>query len=203
MRRIALLLLALPALCACERSARWQQETRLHDGRTLAVERLSRRPVPGFPDGGGTSAQEIGFTHPDGSPPIRWRLPKGTAPHLLDFDGPASYLVLAADSPAAYNAWQCPNPPWIVYRHLAGVWMRIGLDELPARFVTPNLLPRAQADDGRATVADVQNYLQTLPPEARSIRRGKVNPLAAGCQEHLLKQLGREAEAAIGAPPAG
>lgn len=200
MRRIALLLLALPALCACERGVHWQQETRLHDGRTLTVERVSQRPMLDFLSGdGGTSAHEIGFTHPDGSPPIHWRLPKGTAPHMLDFDGPNTYLVLATDSPAAYNAWQCPNPPWIVYRHFFGVWMRIGLDELPARFVTPNLLPAEQAADHRATAADMQAHLQTLPREARSISRAKVNPLAVGCQAYLLHRLGREAEAATGA----
>lgn len=209
MRRLALLLLALPTLYACERSVRWQQDVRLQDGRPLAVERLSKRPALGFMgDEAGELAREIAFVHPDNAKPIRWLLPQGTAPHLLDFDGAATYLVLAADSAISYNDWQCPNPPWIVYRHLAGVWMRIGVDELPARFVTPNLLPMAQSDaqksaDGRVTAEEMQAYLLSLPPEARGIGRDKLNPLGAGCKEYLLKRLGREAETTIGARPAG
>jgi hypothetical protein len=204
MRSLALLLLALPALCACERSVRWQQDVRLQDGRSLAVERHSKRAMLGFLSGDtGEISREIAFLHPDGATPIRWLLPRGTAPHLLDFDGPTTYLVLAADSSRSYNDWQCPNPPWIVYRHLAGVWMRIGIDDLPARFATPNLLPMAQADaeksaDGRVAAAEMQAYLNSLPPALRGIGRAKLNPLGAGCDEHVLRRLGREAETAIG-----
>ncbi len=209
MRRLALLLLALPVLCACERDVRWRQDARLQDGRSLAVERLSKRAAFGFMDGAAAHpGREIAFTHPENATPVRWLLPRGTVPHLLDFDGPAAFLVLAADSPAAYNDWQCPNPPWIVYRHLSGVWMRIDVDALPARFVTPNLLPTAgaavaAAADGRVSDAEMQAYLRNLPPEARRIGREKLNPLAAGCKEYLLRRLGREAEAAGGERPAG
>lgn len=207
MRGLALPLLALLVLGACARIVHWQQEVKLQDGRTLVIARTSKQAGPGLAPRDTTGfARELTFVHPDTAEEIRWELPKGTSAHLLDFDGPATYLVLSANSAAEYNNWQCPNPPWIVYRHLAGIWMRVGIGDLPERFVTPNLLARPDEEksaDGRVTLSEMESYLKSARPEYRSIGRAKLNPLDQGCQEYLLRQLGREEETKIGRQPHG
>lgn len=196
--RPLLVLLMLLAATACARGERWQQEVRRADGRTLVVEHTATPTAAG-------EVRVLRFAHPGTAEQVRWELPRGTVAHLLDFDGPAAFLVLAAESAAAYNRWHCPNPPWIVYRHLAGVWMRMDLGALPTRFITPNLLPRpddAARPTGRISPAHMASYLAAAPPAYRQIGRARLNPLAQGCQEYLLRQLGREQELQIGRPTA-
>jgi hypothetical protein len=193
----------------CSRIVHWQQEVRLHDGRMLVVERASLSgegpgAVPHVPKGGDSNndeSTELAFVHPDTAETIRWILPKGTVPHMLDVDGPAVFLVLAPSSIADYNQWQCPNPPWVVYRHLSGIWMRVPIGDLPERFETPNLLAwpgeEIQASP-RVSWSDMVTHLKTMPPEYRRISRQPINPLDKGCQTYLLRQLGREQEGMIG-----
>lgn len=194
--------LAAMGLSACDRgrTIEWKEEVKLQDGRVVMVERMSKQTGVIFPENTVIEYEKtLSFTHPDTSERIDWILPKGTGAWMLDFDRGIPYLVLRTSSVADYNTWDCPNPPWLAFRYEAERWQRIGQEQLPVRFVKPNLLHAARADerataDGLYTVKEMEAYLQQIDPPGRIISREKVNAIGEGCFESVLIRLGRKSE---------
>ncbi len=107
--------------------------------------------------------------------------------------------MLAAHTVADYNNWECPNPPWIVYRYERANWSRIALDALPTKFAAPNLVTQASGfehytADGYVTLAELQAYLRRIAPVYRTISRERINANAHGCFASVLQKLGRSNE---------
>lgn len=190
------------AVTACGRTVEWKQETLLSDGRIVMVERVSKQTGNIVPENTSIEYEKtLAFTNPDTKERIAWTLPKGTGSYLLDFDKGIPYMVMSASSVADYNAWGCPNPPWIVFRYKEGNWSRIGVEQLPGRFITPNLLPAAKTlkdfpSNGLVTVQRMAEYLDQpgLVSAYRTISREKINPIAEGCHESVLHKQGRQSE---------
>jgi hypothetical protein len=178
----------------------WKQDVLLSDGRVIEVERVAKQTGKIFPENTVIEYEKaITFAHPDNGERIGWTLPKGTGAWMLDFDGGYPYLVLRTSSVADYNNWDCPNPPWLVFRFESGQWQRIGQEQLPARFVKPNLLHGARTDerataDGLYTVKEMEAYFRKIDPPRRVISREKVNANAHGCFPSVLERLGRANE---------
>jgi hypothetical protein len=178
----------------------WKQEVPLADGRKLVIERTSEQtPFLVGTNSRMETAQELSFVHPDSGERVKWRIPKGLVPHMLEFDGPLAYSVLAAHSVRDYNDWECPNPPWIVYRYERGSWSRVPLDALPAKFVAPNVMTQASGyeqytADGYVTLEEMGTYLRRIAPEYRAIGRQRINANAHGCFPSVLEKLGRSTE---------
>jgi hypothetical protein len=200
------LLLLVPGLGACSggRTLEWKQEVKLHDGRVILVDRISKQTGKLTPEGAILEyEQTLTFTHPDTGQRLIWMLPKGTGVRMLDFERGVPYFVLTAKSITDYNDWGCPNPPWIVYRLEQGEWLRVGVEQLPVRFIRPNMLLAARTDerasgDGLVTVQEMEAYLKRVDPPFRIFSREKVNPIAKGCYPDTLNQQGRGAEMKIG-----
>lgn len=191
------------ALNACGRGGKtleWKQEASLHDGRVIVVDRIAKQTGKIFPENTVIEYEKtLSFTHPDTGVRIGWTLPKGTGAWMLDFDGGYPYLVLRTSSVADYNHWDCPNPPWMAYRYESGQWQRIAQEQLPARFVKPNLLHGARTDehattDGLYTVKEMEAYMLKIDPPRRVISREKISPIGEGCHESVLIKQGRQSE---------
>lgn len=202
-KRLIVLLVAGIAMHACGESGKtlsWRQEVLLSDGRVIVMDRVSKQTGKIFPENTVIEYEKsLAFAHPDTGERISWTLPKGTGAWMLDFDGGYPYLVLRTSSVADYNNWDCPNPPWLVFRFESGLWQRIGQERLPARFVKPNLLHGARTDelataDGLYTVKEMEAYFRKIDPQRRVISREKVSPIGEGCDEDVLVRLGRQAE---------
>jgi hypothetical protein len=146
--RVAALLLACLSLTACGKTIEWKQEVPLHDGRLIVIDRVSQQgPFNPFLNMRMEVRQELAFTHPDTGERIRWMIPEGLLPYMLDFDDGVPYYVLNAHTVADYNRWGCPNPPWIVYRYERGQWMRVPFEQLPVKFEKVNLMNMAKSYD--------------------------------------------------------
>lgn len=197
---IVFLLLATLSLTACGRTVEWKQEVPLHDGRVIVIDRMSQQgPHDPFVNMRMEIGQELAFTHPDTSERVRWKIPDGLQPYMLDFDGLIPYYVLAAYTVGDYNKWGCPNPPYFVYRYERGQWGRIAFEQLPAKFQKRNLIAMAKAEekfvgDGYVTAAELETYVGRKDPPRRVISREKVNPIAKGCFESTLIKQGRQSE---------
>ncbi len=189
-------------ISACGRTVEWKQEVPLQDGRVIVVDRTSKQTGKLVPENTVIEYEKsISFLNPDSNEKIQWTLPEGTGPFLLDIDKGIPYLVLKASSVADYNTWGCPNPPWIVFRFERGVWSQIAIEELPARFVTTNILPAARTlpdfpRDGLVTVARMTEFMKRpgIDKSYRTISREKVNPIAEGCFDDVLVKQGRQSE---------
>ena len=178
----------------------WKQEVPLLDGRKIIIERISEQtPFLVGTNSRMETAQELTFVRPDNGERVKWRIPKGLVPHMLDFDGPVAYYVFAAHTKRDYNDWECPNPPWIAYRYERGAWNRVPLDTIPAKFTVPNLITQASGyqrytADGYVTVEELQAYLRRIAPIYRAIGRERINANGHGCFSSVLEKLGRSNE---------
>jgi len=192
------------SLTACGKAIDWTEETPLHDGRVLWVERHSELG-PSFPGNSGMEiGQSLAFKHPNTGERIAWTIPDGLNPVMIDFDQRIPYYVFAGHTVSDYNKWGCPNPPYLVYRYQHGKWSSVPFESLPASFVSRNLIPmskdvRGLKDGGRVYANEMENLWARVEypkpkQEARRISREKVNPIAHGCHESVLHKLGRQSE---------
>jgi len=205
--RLCVLLFTGFTLNACGEAGKtieWKQEVPLQDGRVIVVERISRQTGKIMPENViMESEQTLSFAHPDTQERIRWTLPDGLLPAALDFDGKTPYFVLRAYTVSDYNKWDCPNPPWLVYRYEEGEWGRVRFEKLPAGIVSQNLLPMFKMSPlkeggGRVTVRQLDDYWRHFAPServrAKTISREKISPIGKGCDEDVLVRLGRQTE---------
>jgi len=203
--RIVLLAVCVSACSYGGRTIIWKQEVKLSDGRQILLERESKQgPHDPLLNIRMELVQRIAFTDPAGGERIQWEIPKGLQPAMLDFDEGAPYMVLHVYTVADYNNWDCPNPPWLVYRYAQKEWSRISLEQLPARFKSKNLLPAAEVleklNKGSAnvlvSVREVEQYWKRypLPEQAKVISREKTSPIGEGCHPDVLVRLGRQSE---------
>ncbi|UCV16641.1 hypothetical protein [Quatrionicoccus australiensis] len=155
LRRFATLLalVALFSLNACAGllgfgGDSWQEEVLLHDGNKLvvdrSVERGGRHEVGQKP---AYTKQALAFTHPTTGERVIWE-DKATPdlgssnflPMALDIYQGTIYLVANPMGCLAYNKWDRPNPPYVVFRYGGKTWEHVPLQELPLETKTPNLI---------------------------------------------------------------
>jgi hypothetical protein len=198
-RLLSILLVCLP-LVACGKTVHWKQEVLLQDGRVIIVERISEQTGKLFPENVSMEKfQVIEFENPDTHESISWEIPKGLLPHTLDFDNKTPYLVLSAYTVADYNNWNCPNPPFLVYRYESSHWRSISFGELPEKIEMRNLFDmskmyRKYATSEVASLSDMKKFLARIDPEHRVIGREKISAIAEGCDPDTLVRLGRQSE---------
>ncbi|MCX5734962.1 MAG: hypothetical protein NTW68_11630 [candidate division NC10 bacterium] len=115
----------------------------MHDGGIVVVSRktvLLPSPMLGERVDG---KRQLTFTHPTTGKVVTWEnageLGSRVFPMLLDVDGELTFLVTIAQSGSEYNDFDCPTPPYIVFRHDGTAWTRVPLAELPVRFRNANI----------------------------------------------------------------
>lgn len=195
-----LVLLSFSA-CSGEKTVHWKQEVQLQDGRVIEVERVSKQKGPLFPENVIIEyEQTLSFVNPDTKEKVIWAIPQGLRPKMLDFEKGIPYFVFGTGSVADYNTWDCPNPPFLVFRYENGQWPQKPFDILPAQFTVPNLLGAAHSadklsEDGLVTLYEFKQYLKKSSiPSVRVISREKIHPIAKGCHPDVLVKQGRESE---------
>lgn len=190
-------------VAACGKPAQdlaWKQEVPLQDGRMIVLDRMSHI---GAEDVlmrlRMETAQTLTFKHPDTGQRIEWSIPKGLTPYTFDLDQGVPYYVLTAHTVADYNDWDCPNPPYMVFKYANGQWQRIPFGELPERLTARNLFSMARdyekyIVDGYVTQARLGDFLREINADRRFINRNKINPIAEGCHGDTLAKQGRQSE---------
>jgi hypothetical protein len=201
--RVILFCLFVLPLGSYAETIAWKEEVQLQDGRILTIDRISEVSKKVFPQHPRIEyEQTLLFTHPNTHEKISWPLPKGLGPKLLDFEGNDIFIVARPGSAVDYGNWDCPNPPFIVFRYAEKQWKTIAMDQLPDRLTTPNLLLGITTDDkasadGLVTVAELQASLERGAVQYRTISRKQVNPITKGCTKDILVRLGRQGEMGI------
>lgn len=190
------------ALTGCDtgRTLEWKQEAPLADGRVIVVDRYSEQgPHSNKHNMRMEIGQELAFTHPDTGERIRWRVMNGLQPHMLDFDSGTPYYIFRAYTVLDYNNWDCPNPPYLVYRYEKGGWNRTPFEKLPTQFAKPNLMAMAKSfekyiSSGLVSVSALERYFNEHDPPYRVIGRERISPIGYGCREGTLIRLNRQSE---------
>jgi hypothetical protein len=126
----------------------WQEEVLLHDGSKIIVDRSVKRGGRHEVGQQGPIAQQnLTFTLPTTNERITWKSEfsndVGLAdfqPMLLDVSQGSAYVVTTPVGCLAYNKWDRPNPPYVVFKYESKEWKRIALQDLPAEIKTPNII---------------------------------------------------------------
>ncbi|MHB1214729.1 MAG: hypothetical protein ACYCY9_07045 [Thiobacillus sp.] len=190
-------------MSACADGTSWKEEVLLHDGSKLIVERSVVRkgrhePFQQSPIG----EESLRFKHPVTHERIRWKDEYGDdvgmsnfGLMMLEIDQTAAYIVAEPRGCLSYNKWGRPNPPYVVFKYQGGDWKRIALQELPARFQTPNLIMASpdeaakQAGGGLITAEMVDQInnkgpfsaAYPQPPQYKTILREPMKQGAMDC----------------------
>lgn len=170
----------------------WKEEVLLHDGSKILVERNLIRKGRHEPfQRPGIGEQRLSFTLPSIKRQVVWKddysEDLGSAnfiPLMLEIDKDAAYLVATPMGCLSYNKWGRPNPPYVVFKYQGKAWDRITLEELPARFKTPNLIVSAPDD----AVKEVGGSLIS----AEKVKELNNRRVAAGTEQPHLRHILRE-----------
>lgn len=173
----------------------------MHDGRVAIAERFYT--LGGYPtlDSKERKAmnQTVIFTLLDANKTVTWQtdfrdaVPEPNSLNLLLFDVVNDVLYIAT-YPAgciAYNKWQRPNPPYILFKHERGEWKRIAMAEFPAQLSRTNVIV------GRPSVDLLKSYYTTeevkaenyyLEPKYQTILREPLSQerIKQMCEERVL-----------------
>lgn len=164
----------------------WKEEVLLHDGSKIivkrSVDRGGRHEIGQQPP---IKEQSLTFNMPKTDERITWKSEfsedVGLAdfqPLLLDIFQGTAYVVTDPVGCLAYNKWDRPNPPYVIFKYQNKAWQRITIQELPVEIKTPNIIfgsPDNHAKEiGKSliSVETIQNINSTLrQPEYKTILR--------------------------------
>lgn len=189
---LGLLLMIGVSMNAYSATMSWKEEVVLHDGQVVVVERFYN--LGGYPalDSHNRSPldETITFALPGSNKKISWKTeyrndlpePNSLGALLLDVVGGIPYLATSPAGCIAYNKWERPNPPYVLFKYVNDEWKRIPLEEFPAELVHANLMSRPDSRglksyysvtqvkeqmSGRRTADYAKTILRETLPQAR------------------------------------
>lgn len=128
----------------------WKEEVLLHDGQVIVAERFYN--LGGYPTLESTERaaldETVTFNLPGTGQKITWKTDfKDTEPEpnslnliLFDVVKGVPYIATYPAGCIAYNKWQRPNPPQILFKYENNQWKRIALAEFPAEAIKANVI---------------------------------------------------------------
>jgi hypothetical protein len=114
------------------------------DGHTVIVERTALLGDP-------LDREPVDFGHP---PPVvghrieipmsngklKWEGDRSLVPLAIHVDGPTAFVVARPSTCPAYDRWDRPIPPYVVFRNDGTGWKRTTLDQIPSTVSRANLM---------------------------------------------------------------
>jgi hypothetical protein len=193
--RIGLILIMGMSVNACSKN--WEEEVMLHDGRKIMVERTQK--LGGHPTLESRERvildETITFKLPGTDHKITWTMSfrddtsqqNGVNVFVLDIVNGTPYMAGYPAGCIAYNKWQRPNPPQILYKYVARQWKRITLSEFPAQISNANLIvggPPAEGIKSFYTSDQVKAENHDIDTtEYRTVLREPVATASSYCDE--------------------
>jgi hypothetical protein len=137
---LLLMLASTGLLAGCEPSSiRWTEDVRLNDGRVVTVERFVEFKGPTEPfQPRSQSRLELSFKHPNTGERVEW-IGERIYTSIALFIRGDEVLLLNSVGFGGWDQLDCPNPPFILWSWKKGEWSRLPLEDLPIRYVVPNL----------------------------------------------------------------
>ncbi|MCK5920500.1 MAG: hypothetical protein KAG66_06135 [Methylococcales bacterium] len=179
----------------------WQEEVLLHDGRIAIAQRHYK--LGGYSTLASTErsavTQTVTLTLPGSSQHLTWQtdfrdsVPEPNSLNLLLFDvvNGIPYIATYPAGCIAYNKWQRPNPPYVLFKHAQGQWQRISMAEFPGQLIKTNVIvgrPAAELLKSYYTVEGVEARNYYLEPQYKRILREAISKdrLEQMCEERVL-----------------
>jgi hypothetical protein len=207
--KLGLLMMMGISMSACaglfNRTLSWKEEVRLHDGNKLMLER--KYNLGGYRAIESSERTELDetvtFSLPNSNKQITWKTdfrdaqpePNSLNLLLLDIIKGVPYIATYPAGCIAYNKWQRPNPPYILFKYQDNDWKQIPLAEFPAELTKTNVMiggpqrhdPKSfytadavDAENDRIRIPEYKTILREAIPNAGGSRCGKEIPYGDG-----------------------
>lgn len=196
-------LIALSGLSGCAggmatHTMDWQEEVLLHDGRIALAER--HYVLGGYSTLASTERsainQTVTFTLPGSNQRLTWQtdfrdtVPEPNSLNLLLFDvvNDVPYIATYPAGCIAYNKWQRPNPPYVLFKYERGEWRHISMTEFPSELSKTNVSVGHPASEllkpyYTAEGVNARNYY--LEPKYKAILRDVMTNPEGRCGEMI------------------
>lgn len=169
------------------RSTSWSEETLLHDGRMIIVERKVDSTFQFLAGDGGSlklfaswpDKFSLQFKNPDTNETIKWEGEQHINPLLLDFVDGTPYLVLSGQpNKKTQKIYGCPELPYIFLKHEKkdwfGKWIPLSPDKFPKQLIDANLSPDFPYNSENRTLPRAQVIRNLLSEEKRGVIQIKI-----------------------------
>lgn len=155
-RRTCAAALLLPLLAAgCfgrDDSIKWTEDVRLPDGRVVTLTRYQEFKGPH--ELGETPTESdywFEFRHPDSGETVRWQSDRHLATLALMMDGKVPVLLVKPQFGSSMERFNCPNPPYLLYRYEQGAWTAVPIAQIPVKRLRANMT--VSPDERRKQIA--------------------------------------------------
>lgn len=161
----AALITALLIACNEDSSIRWTEDVLLQDGRTVTLTRYQEFKGQHYIGEPPTdSAYWFEFKHPDTGENIRWETQQEPGTVALLIQDHVLTLLTSPRFGRGLSSFNCPNPPYLLYRYEGGTWTRIDLALIPFKRVKSNM---TFAASDRLALIKASNFRLGLETTAR------------------------------------
>jgi hypothetical protein len=131
---------ALLLACRGDDRLKWTEDVLLQDGRTVTLTRYQEFKGPHYIGEPPTDSYYwFEFKHPDTGERVRWETKREPGTVALLIHGRQLFLLTRPRFGSGDRQFDCPNPPYLLYRYEAASWTRIELASIPFARVTSNM----------------------------------------------------------------
>ena len=121
-------------------SLKWTEDVLLPDGRVVTLTRYQEFKGPHeFGREPTESDYWLEFRNPDTGEIIRWQYGRDLGTVALLIDKSAPLLLVKPRWGSSRRDFDCPDPPYFLYRYENSTWKRIDLKELPIKRIKSNV----------------------------------------------------------------
>jgi hypothetical protein len=136
---ILVALLVCLGACSDNRSLKWSEDVLLPDGRVVTLTRYQEFKGPHeLGDTPTESDYWFEFKHPDTGKIVRWESDRDLATLALMIDRQSPILLVTPNFGGAHRQ-NCPNPPYLLFRHDGATWTEIPIAEIPIKRLHVNM----------------------------------------------------------------
>jgi len=148
------------ALSSCSGdSLKWREEVLLSDGRVITLTRYQEFNGPhelGQPPT--ASNYWLEFKHPDTGQTVRWEYGRHLGTVALFIHEKTPYLLVKPRYGSSRRDFDCPDPPYLLYRFESTTWQKTDLGNIPVKQLSANMTDGTDGD--RKAIIEKKHYLE-------------------------------------------
>lgn len=174
-KRIAAVLTLIVCVAGCmkdDTKLRWTEDVLLPDGRTVTLTRYQEFKGPGeIGQPPSESYYWFEFKHPDTGETVRWETKREPGSVTLFVHQQVAMLLAAPRFGSGLRDFGCPNPHYLLYRHVGGKWERVDLSSIQIKQLRSNMTYAAgdriaaiKADGGHLGIETTSNATYQFRP---------------------------------------
>jgi hypothetical protein len=199
----ALIAVLLPLAACGNGGLKWTEDVLLPDGRTVTLTRYQEFKGPSVPFQPPTESYYwFEFKNPDTGKKVRWENDRYLATVALSLNGAIPQLLTSPNFSGAFK-FNCPDPPYLLFRYVEGRWVQVPLLEIVPIVITSNMTSFnvryvrqfIEANHGHLSAANVAAHgLSSFQGKVIDLRALKEQTFGEECDDpnYMLRRPGEQ-----------